>query len=94
MSPKIKKFYQSYKAWLDRGAPKHKPYSRSSGLCFNAGFIDNCSIPVLTEMQKQFEEAGLDKAYPFGKDEYKLGIDEETQHLNKARNSWVEEHAK
>ena len=33
MSPELQEFYNSYQAWLDKGAPDGSPYNRRYGLC-------------------------------------------------------------
>lgn len=98
MSDNLKKFYRAYKAWLDKGAPDHEPFSRDDGLCENLWIwcLQNESVTrneLLHEMYRQFRLAGRSITFPFGENRYRIDRLHDTQHLNPYRIKWVEEHA-
>jgi len=98
-SEQLTEFYNSYKIWLEEGAPDMEPFSRNEGLCFSVQYFSlycgYAQLDLLGEMNKQFKQAGLFISYPFnGSGSYfskeKM---ERTMHLNPARIKWVMDHA-
>ncbi len=37
----LRVYLADYKAWIDGGAPEEKPYTRTTGLCWNVWVFDN-----------------------------------------------------
>jgi hypothetical protein len=98
-SDKLKAFYRAYVQWLDRNAPHLQPFVRNEGLCralltYCTALDPDTALFIEEEMEQQFEDAGLDVAYPFGKDEYALHRANWTMHLQPEREKWAREHAK
>jgi hypothetical protein len=98
-SKELTAFYRAYAQWLDRNAPNLQPFRRNEGLCralltYGTELYPERVFHADDEMDRQFEDAGLDVSYPFGKDEYALHRSAATMHLDPKRTAWVREHAK
>ena len=89
----LQQFYNDYAAWLDAGAPEDdKHFTRGEGLCSQA--MKPPYRVHLSEIKKQFVEAGLDSLYPFGGEyQFDIEFEDETMHLNPLRIQWVKDHA-
>lgn len=92
MSEQLKAFYKAYAAWLDAGAPQHKPFDRTYGLCFVLEEFSACDYDLLEEMRQQFTDAGLCWEFPFDKC-LSAYVEDDNKHLNPARVAWVRKHA-
>lgn len=58
MSPELQEFYNSYQAWLERGAPDCEPYNRRYGLCYAIHTfvrIKRADVDVRTQWLSDFE---------------------------------------
>jgi len=100
-SDKLTEFYRAYLAWIEAGAPiEHSMFSRSLGLCHSSWLfavgMDNYveARDLEKELNDQFEDAGLDGAYPFNEGElWKYEREASYKHLNDKRLQWVIDHA-
>lgn len=98
----LTQFYQAYFKWVSEGAEEDIMFSRSYGLCFNIrvwvtrtmslNSIDSF-YDLQSEMEKQFNHAGLAYEYPFGgQGVYNEEQTSGTLHQNKQRLAWVQSH--
>jgi hypothetical protein len=95
MSPELQEFYNSYQAWLERGAPDCAPYNRRYGLCYAIHtFVKNKWLSdfrmrtfLCEEMTAQFmrelAEHAYDAGYPELKGIYPFGL-KTTYHAEEA----------
>lgn len=106
MQASLKQFYRDYLEWVNSGAitnvehNKHA-FTRHCGLCVS--LISWCYMRDLSsldlqmlkhEMKKQFIDASLNPAYPFGGvNLYKSETLSGMCHLNEKRINWVKNHA-
>ncbi|AZV02223.1 hypothetical protein Arno18_37 [Pectobacterium phage Arno18] len=87
-------FYKDWLAWVEAGATEH-PY-QGDGLCSCLHFY--CKDTLLTraerkkvtdEMSRQFTDSGLDRYYPFNKNNVHYSSEGWDKHLNVHRITWV-----
>lgn len=106
IAERVMRYYIEYARWLDEGAPESScsrsvkviKFYRGTGLCSNLELyaahkaIDAC--PLVGYMYRQFEQAGLDMAFPFNQDGYDYGSEAKQRicHLNPERLAWVRAH--
>lgn len=103
MQESLKQFYRDYLEWVNSGAiTNDEPFTRHCGLCVSLiswcymQDVSSLDLQMLKhEMKKQFIDASLNPAYPFGgvelyKSETLCGM----CHMNEQRMNWVKKHAK
>lgn len=94
----LRQFYRDYYKWYKAGAQSSDVFFPELGLCSNlARWVKRNTVGVcwLTEslrlqrrIKRQFQDAGLDRIYPFGSDEYDIypGVSDPN------RIAWVRKH--
>lgn len=90
--PELVKFYQSYWDWVNKGAPDLEPFARNLGLCSNLCYCVYSFYAcqdIKKAMKLQFTEAGLNRTFPFGEEEYDMHGMDETMHKDPNRLAWV-----
>jgi hypothetical protein len=97
-------FYRAYAKWLDEGAPHEKPFYRGNGLCGSLYDYLYTELVVKTdlveqaflyEIRSQFEDAKLDRNFPFNEGSRKAFLEEMkllSFYLNPKRIQWVTDH--
>lgn len=94
MKKTLKQFYIDIFEWVADGTPIHPVFSRTSGLCKNAVDYDETG-EVYEALLKSFEDAGLDKGYPFHPSPFKYWDEWENGTIwhNPDRIEWVKSHS-
>lgn len=91
-SKELYDFYKEYAKWL-RSEPSFE-FSRYAGLCGNlwdySSALGRYPAGLCMEMQKQFEEAGLNELLPFNKEiPYSWEVENGVIQCNVLRIKWV-----
>lgn len=98
--PPLEHFYRDYLAWVKAGVPDDACFSRHSGLCGNlnswgskhkVGYKHHAKL--CAQMVVQFDEAGLDDTFPFGRGAYHMDRMKGRMHLDTNRLHFVRTHA-
>lgn len=98
-SPLLTRFYQAYLDWAQSDkCGVHLGFVGSFGLCASLdcwAYRHNEKSGVeaaLWEMRAQFTQAGLDRSYPFGTQDFDIRRVAGTLHKCPARLAWVSKH--
>lgn len=96
VSADLARFYADVWQAIDKGAPW---FARRYGLCYNLGNwassnkLGQRHPELYEEMLQSFEDAGLDKGYPFDTQQsYQLARRDGDQYTNPKRLQWIDTH--
>jgi len=88
MSPDLIAFLKAWYEWATNGAPQNDPFTRGTGLCWNAGIWQGrTGSYVHGDLTSSF--GGV--RFPFGEDDYDDRAGARTQHECPKRLAWVRE---
>lgn len=98
-SPLLTRFYKDYLEWAQSGkSGVHLGFNGAFGLCASLdcwAYRQNEKAGVeaaLWEMREQFTQAGLDRDYPFGMQDFDIRRVRVALHECPARLAWVSQH--
>jgi len=97
VSPELYDFLKDWLFWAENGATPLRPYSRTTGLCYNIERYPQVSINssfscdrVFAELEDLFEIQKFSRpCYPFGFVSFHAAARSATMHLDPQRLAWV-----